>query len=77
MQAAGIRELPLYPEERRSRQPTAQQVLRLFSLAERHVLLHEDRVIQVFEPELTELQCQVLDLLADSVAASRAENRAS
>ena len=77
MKAAGIRELPLYPEERRSRQPAAQQVLRLFSLAERHVLLHEHRVIQVFEPELTELQRRVLDLLAVPVAAYRAENRAS
>ncbi|MBI3975412.1 MAG: hypothetical protein HY334_03380 [Armatimonadetes bacterium] len=57
-------ELPLYPEERRSRRPTAEQVLRLFSLAQRHVLVAGDQVVQIFEPALTDLQQQVLRLLS-------------
>jgi transposase len=77
MQGAGIRELPLYPEERQCRRPTAEQVLRLFSLAERQLLLKDDRLVQVFEPELTELQRQVLGLLGVPAVAYRAENRAS
>jgi len=58
-----IDELPLYPEERQSKRPTTEQVLRLFSLAERHSLLRSGKVVQVFHPELTDLQRQVLDLL--------------
>jgi len=64
MSREGIQELPLYPEERCSRRPTAEQVLRLFSLAQRHVLVAGDQVVQIFEPELTDLQRQVLRLLS-------------
>ncbi len=63
MQREGIQELPLYPEERGSRRPTAEQILRLFSLLERHTVLSNGQVIQVTEPELTDLQKQVLHLL--------------
>jgi transposase len=63
MRRARIDALPLYPEERRCKQPTTEQVLRLFSHAERHVLLQNGRPVQVFHPQLTELQQQVLDLL--------------
>lgn len=58
-----IRELPLYPEERLCKHPTTEQVLRLFSLAQRNVLLEKDRVVQVFESEFTPLQRQALQLL--------------
>jgi transposase len=63
MQRAGIEELPLYPEERNCRRPTFLQILRLFALAERHVLRKQDAVVQLFPPELNELQRQVLRLL--------------
>ena len=63
MQRAGIEELPLYPEERNCRRPTFLQILRLFSLAERHVLRKNETLVQVFPPSLTELQRQVLRLL--------------
>jgi len=63
MQRAGIEELPLYPEERNCRRPTFLQMLRLFSLAERHVLRKNEAVVQVFPPPLSELQRQVLHLL--------------
>jgi len=64
MQRTGIEELPLYPEERTSRRPTAEQILRLFSLAQRHTLFHDGKEVRVFEPELTDLQRQVLHLLS-------------
>lgn len=63
MARAGIRELPLYPEERECRRPTTEQVLRLFALAHRSELRLGRHVLQVFEPKLTPLQEQLLDLL--------------
>lgn len=63
MGAAGISELPLYPEERTACRPTAEQVFRLLSLAQRHTLRDQDRYIRACHPDLTELQLQVLDLL--------------
>lgn len=62
METAGVSELPLYPEERTTCRPTAEQVFRLFSLAQRHTLRDQDRPIRTFHPELTDLQLQVLDL---------------
>lgn len=72
MRRARIAQLPLYPEERRCKRPTTEQVLRLFSHAERHVLLHNGRPVQVFHPELTDLQRQILHLLGIPVRAFRA-----
>jgi transposase len=66
---AAIEDLPLYPEERVSRRPTAEQILRLFSRAERHALLEDGTVRQVFEPTLTALQRQVLELLGVPMTA--------
>jgi transposase len=63
MKREQIPELPLYPEQRRCKRPTTEQVLRLFSLVDRHVLLADDQPVQVFEAELTDLQRQVLGLI--------------
>jgi transposase len=63
MAASGVEELPLYPEERTTRRPTAEQVSRLFSLAQRHTLREQGRHIRTFHPQLTQLQLHVLDLL--------------
>jgi transposase len=52
MKRQKIAELPIYPEQRRCKHPTTEQILRLFSLAERHTLLREDRLVQIFLPEL-------------------------
>jgi len=72
-----IPELPLYPEERRCKAPTTEQVLRLFSLAERHTLLRGDRPEQVFHADLTDLQRQVLDLLGVPATAYRPWRRSA
>ena len=39
MQREGIEQLPIYPEQRPCRRPTTEQILRLFSLAERVTVL--------------------------------------
>ena len=63
MKRENIDELPLYPEQRQCKHPTTEQILRLFSLAERHTLLSKGHTVQVFYPDITELQRQVLTLL--------------
>jgi transposase len=63
MKRERLKELPLYPEQRSCKRPTTEQILRLFSLAERHTLIRGNRVAQVFPAELTDLQHQVLALL--------------
>jgi transposase len=63
MARQGIAELPIYPEQRQCAHPTTEQLLRLFSLAERHQLMQHGRTVQLFHPSLTDLQRQVLVLL--------------
>jgi transposase len=74
MDREGIEDLPLYPEQRPCTHPTTEQVLRLFSLVERHRLLREGRTVQVFEAALTDFQRQVLSLLGMSEQAFRSKN---
>ena len=63
MDREGIDALPLYPEDRENRRPTCEQVLRLFSLAQRNVLRCDGAPVRIFNPDLTPLQQQVLALL--------------
>jgi transposase len=71
MARENIEELPLYPEQRQCAHPTTEQILRLFSLAERHKLTDHNHTVQVFEVEFTALQRQVLTLLGVSERAFR------
>ena len=71
MKREHIEALPLYPEERTTHRPTAEQVFRLFSLTQRHVLEYDHQPLRTFEPELTELQRQLLKLLSVSRDAYR------
>lgn len=63
MEAAGLAEIPLYPEARDCRAPTANRVFEVFAAVQRHELLVGDRVERTFEPELNPLQRQILALL--------------
>ena len=63
MKRERIAQLPIYPEQRQCKRPTTEQILRLFSLAERHTLTRASRTVQVFHTELTPLQRQIIDLL--------------
>jgi transposase len=69
MKNEDIEELPLYPEERTTKRPTTDQILRLFSLVQRNVLFYRDLEVKTFEPELTDLQRRVLQLLGVAVGA--------
>jgi len=63
MKRADIPDLPIYPEERTSEKPTADQMFRLFSHVQRHILFCDGVAVRAFPPELTEIQLQVLSLL--------------
>jgi transposase len=63
MKRENLDELPLYPEQRQCARPTTEQILRLFSLAQRHRLIDGAHTVQVFDVPLTELQRQLLRLL--------------
>ena len=71
MRREGIEKLALYPEERRCKQPTAEQVLSLFALAQRNVISRQGSIAEVFEPRFTDLQSQVLRLLGVPARAYR------
>lgn len=69
MAASDVEELPLYPEDRTTRRPTAEQVFRLIAVAQRHTLCEHGRRVRTFHPELTGLQLHVLGLLGVPAAA--------
>jgi len=62
MKREKIQQLPLYPEQRQCAHPTTEQILRLFSLAARNKLTKDDKTLQTFDVEFTDLQRQVLTL---------------
>ncbi len=63
MDGAGIESLPLYPEGRACRRPTARRVIDVFEDMHRHELTEGKRPAVVFTTELTRLQRKVLRLL--------------
>jgi transposase len=64
-----IEQLPMFPEQRACRQPTAERTLELFTGLARHHLTRYNRPVQTFPPELNPLQAQVLQLLDVPTAA--------
>ena len=64
MAREGIASLPLYHEERAAKAPTAPRIFDLFAETARHRLFgRSGELVQVFEPELSELQLELLGLL--------------
>lgn len=63
MAAAGIRELPLYYEDRASKSPTVARVLDLLDPLARTVVIHHDRLLALHEPALDPPQEQICALL--------------
>lgn len=63
MAKASVEALAIYPEERPSKYPTWLQVLRLFALPQRTMILDGDREVFMVEPTLTPMQLRVLELL--------------
>lgn len=56
-------QIPLYPEARECSAPTAARVFEIFDHLQTHTLLKEGRKIRTFQPQLTGLQREVLELL--------------
>jgi transposase len=63
MQQAGIESLPLYPERRACRRPTARKVIDLYEDVQSHSLKTGKRPPAVFSTELTRMQKRILRLL--------------
>jgi hypothetical protein len=62
MKTRGIRSIPLYPEERACRAPTADKLLGLLQNLRRHRLFHNGQPVKRFWEELIEVQRFVLGL---------------
>ena len=64
MRTEGLAGIPLYPELRNCPTPSAPRILEIFDDLTRHQLINtDDQIVQTFQPQLTPLQQQVLDLL--------------
>ena len=63
MERKGIESLPLYPEGRACRRPTARKVIDLYEDVQRHSLRSGKRPAEVFSTQLTRLQRRILRLL--------------
>jgi transposase len=63
MREADTAHIPLYPELRACPSPSAERILEIFADVTRHELRHNGQLIKTFEPDLSPLQRQVLDLL--------------
>ena len=63
MQRNEIEALPMYPEGRACRWPTARRVIDLFESVQRHTLLHGKLPAEALVTELTRLQRKLLKLL--------------
>jgi hypothetical protein len=64
MTGANIRALPLYPEGRTCKAPTTRRLFEIFAPLQRHELFQRGRLLQCFEPKLSDLQLQILRFLA-------------
>ncbi len=63
MKVRCLKSIPLYPEERKCRAPTADKILGLFKTLRRHRLFDNGRPVKTFWDELTDIQRIVLELL--------------
>jgi transposase len=59
-------QIPLYPEARSCSAPTAERVFEIFEHLQTNTLMKKGRKVQTFQPRLTELQKEVLELLVIS-----------
>jgi len=64
MRHKGVESLPLYPEGRACRRPTARRVLDLFEPIQRHTLTHGKQPAEVLVTDLTRVQRRLLTLLS-------------
>lgn len=71
----GLTGIPLYPELRTCPSPSAPRILDIFNDVQRHHLINSaGHVVQTFQPQLTNLLQQVLDLLHIPTSAYTSTN---
>ena len=63
MKAKNLTSLPLYPEARLCRHPTAERVITAFRGCRRHILKLNDKEVKTFRDDISPLQRTVLSLL--------------
>ena len=63
MAARRLPSIPLYPEERECRAPTADKILQVFEPLRKYHLRRNARLVQTFADPLSDIQATVLDLL--------------
>lgn len=63
MAAAHAAAIPLYPEFRRCSAPSTERIVEIFTDLTRHELRRNGQLVQTFQPELSPLHLQVLQLL--------------
>ncbi|MEX6430540.1 IS1634 family transposase, partial [Ferrimicrobium acidiphilum] len=63
MRDADLAELPLYPEDRACKGPTAARVIEIFEPLCAHELVETGEVLKRYDPELSKLHRHILDLL--------------
>jgi transposase len=64
MKHNGLKSIPIYPEERDCKYPTAHSIIRVFQEVEKFELLNRDgEVTEYFPPMLAPLQKQILNLM--------------
>jgi transposase len=61
-----LEHIPLYPEGRDCRAPTAERVFEVFEHVQMHILMAGNKKIKTFYPNLISLQSQLLELLGVS-----------
>jgi len=66
MQDKELKSLRLYPEARDCTAPTMARIIDIFGNLQRHILSTGGKIVQRFDPELTELQENVIELLGVS-----------
>ena len=72
MRDAGLAELALYPEGRACKAPTTARVIEIFEPLCAHELVENGEILKRYDPELSKLHHQILDLLDEPVAAYQA-----
>lgn len=73
MRDQAITELPLYPEGRACTAPTATRVIEILEPLSAHRLVAGDQVLKRYDPTLSSLQQQILDLVGVPTTAYTTE----
>jgi transposase len=63
MKSMKIESIPIYHERKECESPTADRLLSIFSNVQFHMLLTQEKVIGVFQPELSGIQRKLLKMM--------------